>query len=51
MENWRESVFPGLKITNELKAPKTVVAFTPKKAAKLASTCSIGRYEGSITVK
>jgi plastocyanin domain-containing protein len=51
MKNWEESVFADLKITNELKAPKTVVAFTPKKAAKLASTCGIGRYEGSITVK
>jgi plastocyanin domain-containing protein len=51
MENWRESVFPGLKITNELKAPKTVIAFTPKKAGKFAFTCSIGRYEGIITVK
>jgi plastocyanin domain-containing protein len=40
-----------LTLTKELKTPKTVVAFTPKKAGKLASTCGIGRYEGSITVK
>ena len=44
-------VFPGLKITKELKAPKTVIMFTPKKAGKLAFTCSMGMYEGSVTVK
>ena len=44
-------VFPDLKINKELKATKTVIAFTPKKAGKLAFTCSMGMYEGSLTVK
>jgi len=40
-----------LKLTKKLKNSKTVIAFTPKKGATLASTCGIGRYEVSITVK
>ena len=44
-------VFKSLGITKELKAEKTVVAFTPKKAGSIAFTCSMGMYEGSVTVK
>lgn len=44
-------VFPDLKISRELKASKTVVAFTPKKAGTLAFTCSMGMYQGSVIVK
>ncbi len=38
-------------ITKELNAPKALIALTLKKAGKLATTCSIGRYAGGITVK
>ena len=44
-------VFKSLGITKELKAPKTVVAFTPKKAGSIAFTCPMGMYEGSVAVK
>ncbi len=44
-------VFKSLGITKELKAEKTVVAFTPKKAGSIAFTCPMGMYEGSVTVK
>ena len=44
-------VFPGLKISKELTAQKTVFAFTPKKVGQLAFTCSMGMYRGSVAVK
>ena len=44
-------VFSSLGITRELKSAKTVVAFTPRKAGKIAFACPMGMYEGSVTVK
>ena len=44
-------VFSSLGITKELKADKTVVAFTPKKAGTIAFACPMGMYRGSIAVK
>ena len=44
-------VFSSLGITKELKAEKTVVAFTPKKAGTIAFACPMGMYKGSIAVK
>ena len=44
-------VFKSLGITKELKAEKTVVAFTPKKAGSIAFSCPMGMYEGSVMVK
>ena len=44
-------VFSSLGITKELKAEKTVVAFTPKKAGTIAFACPMGMYKGSVNVK